>query len=130
VREVVNPIRDFCEAHPTIRRIVLSNGGIASQIFCRHFQDWFVSGELDANADERSQRAFARSLTKNKAAGGMPGSGGRKRRTITVVSALGVSGAAASYTYEEKREFWETNVYRPGLELFHASAQETKDRPE
>jgi hypothetical protein len=128
--EVANPIREFCRDHPAIRRIVLSNGAVASQIFCRHFADWFLSGELVAGSDDRSERAFG-GLTRRASkarAPAAPAKAGR-RKTIAVVCALGVSGAAASYTYEEKREFWEANVYRPGLALFRAGQRETGATP-
>jgi hypothetical protein len=126
VEEVPNPIRDFCDEHPTIRRIVIANGSTASKIFGRHFASWFASGELVPSDDDRSQRAFPRSLLR-KSSGRSPTSSSPSpspspSSPIAVVVAIGVSGAAASYTYEEKREFWETHVYRPGLELLQSRA--------
>jgi hypothetical protein len=119
VNEVPNPIRDFCDSHPTIRRIVIANGGTSAQIFRRHFAEWFESGELVvADGDERSQQAFGPALRssqkKKKASAPVKG---LEKRQIALVCAIGVSNAAATYTYEEKRDFWEENVYRPGLAL-------------
>jgi hypoxanthine-DNA glycosylase len=128
VNEHPNPIREFCDSHPTIRRIVLANGGTSAHIFRRHFADWFASGELVvADGDARSQQAFGSALRlsspKKKKTAETPSanvSGGAAaggKREIVLVCAIGVSNAAATYTYEEKRDYWEENVYRPGLAL-------------
>jgi hypoxanthine-DNA glycosylase len=128
VNETPNPIREFCDAHPTICRIVIANGGTSAHIFRRHFADWFASGELVvADGDARSQQAFGSALrlsSQNKektgktpsanVSGGAVAGG---KRQIVLVCAIGVSNAAATYTYEEKRDYWEENVYRPGLAL-------------
>jgi G:T/U-mismatch repair DNA glycosylase len=112
--EVPNDIRGFCQQHESIRRIVLANGGTGSTMFVKHFRDWFQSGELASADHEQSQKAFGRAVAKGRSASDgqaiVPPS-----RTITLVSALSVSPAAATYSYETKRDFWEEHVYRPGL---------------
>jgi hypothetical protein len=131
VNEISNPIREYCDAHPTIRRIVIANGGTSAHIFRRHFADWFASGELVvADGDTRSQQAFGSALRssspkkkkkKKQAANPSPTNVNNRvaggKREIVLVCAIGVSNAAATYTYEEKRDYWEENVYRPGLAL-------------
>jgi G:T/U-mismatch repair DNA glycosylase len=110
--EVPNDIRGFCQQHESIRRIVLANGGTGSSIFVKHFRDWFKSGELVAADHEQSQKAFGRAVAKGRSASD---DGQVPSRTITLVAALSVSPAAATYSYETKRDFWEEHVYRPGL---------------
>jgi hypoxanthine-DNA glycosylase len=111
-KEVSNDIRGFCQQNGSIRRIVLANGGTGSSMFLKHFRDWFQSGELVAADHEQSQKAFGRAIAK----AGTTGQARAPSRTITLVSAVSVSPAAASYSYETKRDFWEEHVYRPGLE--------------
>jgi G:T/U-mismatch repair DNA glycosylase len=110
-QEVPNDIRGFCQQNESIRRIVLANGGTGSSMFVKHFRDWLQSGELVAADHEQSQKAFGRAIVK----GGTSGQVTMPSRTITLVSALSVSPAAATYSYETKRDFWEEHVYRPGL---------------
>ena len=43
--EEVNDIRSFCKAHPTIRRIVFSNGQGQCKLFMKHFNDWWAEGD-------------------------------------------------------------------------------------
>ena len=122
MHERPNPIREFVAAAAAhggsnIRRIVLSNGGTSAKFFVKHFKDWLASGELVAAANDESQRAFGRALAKTTS--NESSSSGRQRQ-IEVVCALGVSPAAAKYTYEQKRDFWEEYVYRPGLEDWEA----------
>jgi G:T/U-mismatch repair DNA glycosylase len=121
--EKPNDIRGFCQQHAsTLRRIVLANGGTSSTLFTKHFRDWLESGELQAlEGHDASEKAFGKAILK--------GEGKRKKQggesvteadsnthKIALISALPVSPAAARYTYAEKRDFWETNVYKPGLD--------------
>jgi G:T/U-mismatch repair DNA glycosylase len=110
-KEVPNDIRGFCQQNKSIRRVVLANGGTGSSMFVKHFRDWFESGELVAADHEQSQKAFGRAIAKANTSGQVTA----PSRTITLVSALSVSPAAATYSYETKRDFWEEHVYRPGL---------------
>ena len=110
-KEVPNDIRGFCQQNESVRRIVLANGGTGSSMFVKHFRDWFQSGELVAADHEQSQKAFGRAIAKASASGPET----EPSRTITLISALSVSPAAATYSYETKRDFWEEHVYRPGL---------------
>ena len=104
--EEPNRIREFCQEHPSIRRIVFSNGGSSCTFFKKHFKGWLDSGQLIPGANEASQQAFKKwKPTANT-------SNGDK---IECISALAVSPAAAKYTYEEKRDFWDKYVYSPGL---------------
>jgi hypoxanthine-DNA glycosylase len=107
--DVANDIEGFCRAHPSIRRIVLANGGTGCQYFKKHFRAWLDSGELVPSSHSASQQAFKK----------WTGNTGKREsgvnRQITCISALAVSPAAAKYTYEEKRAFWEEFVYAPGL---------------
>lgn len=114
--EVPNDIRTFCQLHPSIHRIVLANGGTGSNMFNKHFKEWWKSGQLRPGEDEFSQGAFGNihaRLTKNAESGAI----------ITCISAISVSPAAAKYSYKEKRDFWEEHVYKPGLRDFEQSMQ-------
>lgn len=109
--EVVNPIREFCDEHPSIRRIVLANGSTTSALFKKYFKDWLSSGVFQAGEDKFSQKTFGKLVHRKS----------HLRATeprITIISAISVSPAAAKFTYEQKREFWETHVYQPGLADF------------
>lgn len=115
-REVPNDIRGFCEQHPSVRRIVLANGGTGSQMFVKHFRSWFATGELVAGEQEQSQKAFGKAIIRGKKQ--QTDNDDEPSRTITLISALSVSPAAAKYSYQEKRDFWDEHVYLPGLEEF------------
>jgi hypothetical protein len=100
----------------------LANGGTGSRIFAKHFGNWLGSGELVAGADKASQTAFAKKIetAKKKRAKESSdiadvGPGIPSSQPITLISALSVSPAAARYSYEQKRDFWEEFVYKPGL---------------
>jgi G:T/U-mismatch repair DNA glycosylase len=113
--EVPNDIRGFCEQHTSIRRIVLANGGTGSTLFVKHFRDWFEkTGELVAADHVQSQKAFNHAIAKGNKATHLIARD-PTCRTITLISAVSVSPAAARYSYQEKRDFWEEYVYRPGL---------------
>jgi G:T/U-mismatch repair DNA glycosylase len=105
--EVVNPIREFCDEHPTIRRIVLANGSTTATLFKKYFKDWLISGVFQAGEDEFSQRAFGKLVRREPLLL-------EAEPRITIISAISVSPAAAKFTYEQKRDFWEVNVYQPG----------------
>lgn len=105
-KEEPNDLRGFCDSHPTIRRIVLANGNTQSTIFNRHFKDWWLSGDLKPADNEHSIKNFKKfaKATKNF-----------ENAKIECVCALAVSPAAATYSYVQKRTFWEKYCYKPGL---------------
>lgn len=104
--ETPNEIWNFCKSHETVKRIVLANGGTGCTMFNRHFRDWWLSGELKPGSNAESKKAFDKFAKKTN---------NFRDAKIEVISALSVSPAAAKYSYEEKRKFWEDYVYRPGL---------------
>ncbi len=111
-KEEPNDLREFCQQHQTsLRRIVLANGSTQCTIFNRHFQDWWRSGELKPASNENSIRNFKKyaKFTNNF-----------EDAQIECVCAIAVSPAAAKYTYNEKRAFWEEYCFKPGL-LDHKS---------
>jgi len=114
--EAPNDIRGLCKQFPSIRRIVFANGGTGSQMFVKHFKSWLASGELQAADHEQSQKAFGRALAKTSS------DNRNERPRITLISAISVSPAAAKYSYNEKRDFWDEYVYRPGLLDFESDA--------
>jgi G:T/U-mismatch repair DNA glycosylase len=128
--EVPNDIRSFCALqYPTIRRIVFANGQTGSSLFCKHNKEWLASGELCAGADELSQRHLAKACSSSSSGGG----GGKKPKNadhdeeeeeepvqdakskIELIAAISVSPAAAKFSYQQKRDWWEKHVYQPGL---------------
>jgi hypoxanthine-DNA glycosylase len=124
-----NDIHSFCtEQHPSIKRIVIANGsGMASQLFIKHNKEWIMSGQIQPHPDHgATQNAFKRVCTDIKSKDTMifePLDRSQKNDTniITIVSAISVSPAAASHSYEQKRDFWEKYVYQPGLQDFYVS---------
>jgi G:T/U-mismatch repair DNA glycosylase len=116
--EIPNDVVSFCRTHPSIRRIVFSNGGTTARLFAKHFSDWLSTGQLVPYENEASLKGLGklvRSIQSNV---------GSKRdwtstHQITLVAALSVSPAAAGYSYSEKRDFWDEHVYRPGLALLN-----------
>ena len=112
--EVPNDIQGFCREFPSIRRIAFANGGTGAQLFVKHFKEWMASGELKAADHEQSQKAFGRALAKASK------DNMDNERCITLISAISVSPAAAKYSYDEKRDFWDQYVYRPGLADFES----------
>ena len=97
-----NKIRELAAQYPSLKRIVISNGGLAATTFVKSFPDWCQSGELQANNDEMSQKVLGKKLK------------GSTDAPITVVVAMSPSPAAASASYETKRDFWERHVFEPG----------------
>jgi len=119
-----NDIVGFCRAHPSIRTIVLANGGTGSSLFVKHFADWFATGQLVSAAEhEASQKAFGSAIKKHtkmlNGGDNMSREGWTSDYQITLLSAISVSPAAARYSYEEKRDFWDEHVYSPGLAMLH-----------
>ena len=104
--EEVNSIRDFCDEHPTIQRIIMANGAKQCAIFNKYFGDWWLSGELKPGENDLSQRAFKK-WTKP--------TDGFKNGKIKVYCMPGVSPAAASIPYEVKRDVFREYCYGPGL---------------
>ena len=111
--EVPNNIKKFCDENPSVKRIVFSNGKMQSDMFKKHFKEWWETGQLVPAVDSQSQAIFGKVYEKSRLKGNS-----RKTscdRTIECVCALAVSPAAASISYIQKREFWEANCYIPGL---------------
>lgn len=109
-QEEPNKIQEFCQEHPNIRRIVFANGGGACTIFKKHFKEWLDSGQLVPGANDESQRAFKKWTPDSNRT-----TCDHNSNQIECISALAVSPAAAKYTYEQKRDFWDKYVYSPGL---------------
>lgn len=114
--EIPNDIRGFVNEHPSIRQIVFANGAGTCKMFCEHFSEWLKSGELVAAPDEMSQKAFQKACRVPLVNEADDDEKEGRRRKITLTSAIAVSPAAAGWTYQQKRDFWEANVYRPGLQ--------------
>lgn len=112
-----NQVRQFCHQHrDSLQRIVLANGGTSSAKFSKHFRDWLESGELMALPNhEASLKAFGSSIQRGEKKRVKAGNSTAPTDKIILISALGVSPAAARYSYAEKRDFWEEHVYKPGL---------------
>lgn len=107
---VPNDIRQWCHDRKSIHRIVFSNGKSSFHQFAKHFKDWLKSGELVPSPHAASQEAFAKypvGATITPPA-----------RTIECIVAVAVSPALATYSYSEKRDFWEESVFKPGLQDF------------
>lgn len=111
--DIPNDIRSFCEVqHPTVRRIVLANGIKQSELFAKHFTSWWESGtlrpfaEVDSETKSGGVKAFQKFSKKTQHF---------SNSTIECIVGPGVSPAAASVSYEQKRIFYETHCYRPGL---------------
>ena len=109
--EVVNPIHEFCDEHPSIRRIVLANGSSTAALFKKYFKDWLSSGVFRAGDDAYSQKTLGKMVSRKPEVETI-------EPRIAIISAISVSPAAAKFTYEEKRDYWEANVYEPGLADF------------
>ena len=94
-----NDIQKFVEQHPTISTIALANGKSGLTFFVKYFSDWLESGKLILH----NQKVAPQSKVAINA--------------ITLISAPSVSPAAATVPFWEKRDFWETFVFAPGLKL-------------
>lgn len=119
--EFPNDIRGFCRDNRSIRRIVFASGGTSSKLFVKHFKDWLGEGQLVAGNDKASQNAFSRAIERARQQNDREkeqntDNGNRDDKLmITLITALSVSPAAATYTYQEKRDFWDEQVFKPGL---------------
>jgi len=126
-KEIPNDIPGFVAAHPSICRIVLANGGTGSTMFVKHFKTWIKRGCEEVTDTSKIQFVVADNDQSRKAFGKHVSDGGDDaqqpqdgRRKITLVTAIGVSPAAATASYEEKRDFWDAYVYQPGLQDFES----------
>ena len=97
-----NDIHAFCSAHPSIRRIVCCNGQGQVKIFGQHFPEWMASRQLVLSGQEETTQE---TTIADRAAAPH---GWTAPHTIELVPALSVSPAAAMYSYEEKRDFWDS----------------------
>ena len=127
--EEANKIRELVEENEHmhgLKRIVIANGTTGSKQFVKHFTNWFVDGKLCAASDEMSQRVFKTVMNKAKKANDNKKytEDLKNGRLIEVVCLPGVSPAAASISYVEKRDAWEKGCYNPGL----ADYQKWKDQ--
>jgi len=113
-----NNLREFAQEHyGTLRRIVIANGGTGCTLFVRLFKDWLGSGELQAlPGHEPSEKAFSKAIEREERRQNIEVPMGHKK--IDLICAIGVSPAAAKYSYEDKRSMWEQYVYEPGLADF------------
>lgn len=119
--EIPNDIRGFCNHHPSIKRIVLCNGSSSAVFFNRYFKDWWLADELKMGENKESIQAFQKfekMLMKKGDNEENNCSGMRKseENKIECICGIGVSPAAAKYTYVEKRDFYKEFCYDPGLE--------------
>ena len=94
-----------------IQRIIIANGTTGAKFFIKYFTNWFLEGNLCVANNDMSQKAFKSILNKmiNQK------SAGQHQHKIEIVVLPSVSPAAASITYIQKREAWETYCYTPGL---------------
>ena len=126
--EEANKIRELVEENEHmhgLKRIVIANGTTGSKQFVKHFTNWFIDGKLCAASDEMSQRVFKTVMNKAKKANDKKYDEDLKNgKLIEVVCLPGVSPAAASISYVEKRDAWEKGCYNPGL----ADYQKWKDQ--
>ena len=138
--EIPNNIREFCDCHPSIRRIVLCNGSSSVVFFNRHFKNWWLSSDkLQPGRNKESIQAF-RSLenlkkkendlstthndksshfdSKDNRVGEEYGNNtaNQDHNKIECICGIGVSPAAAKFTYVQKRDFYKKVCYDPGLE--------------
>ena len=117
-KDFPNDIRTFCQVqHPTVRRIVLANGLKQSELFAKHFHSWWESGRLrpfttvtNTPGTTVSTKSSVKAFQKFAKC-----SNNYSQATIECVVGPGVSPAAASVSYETKRDFYETYCYLPGL---------------
>jgi hypoxanthine-DNA glycosylase len=114
---VPNDIPAWCQSHPTLRRIVISNGSDAAKRFVQYFSEWLLTGVVVTGGSDNNRVDFvARNHPLSQAAFGSILSrrikqDSKPRQTIELVVAISPSPAAASKSYEEKRDFWRTHVY-------------------
>jgi G:T/U-mismatch repair DNA glycosylase len=113
-----NNIREFCLEHGTINRIIMANGAKQCDFFNKYFEQWWLDGGLRPGRNELSQKAFGKW---SKRTNGFQTSGSSTSRStegmrpIEVYCMPGVSPAAASVSYEEKRKEFQKYCYDPGM---------------
>jgi TDG/mug DNA glycosylase family protein len=105
--EQPNDLRGLCSQYSTIKRIVFANGFEQCRLFNRHFQDWWLSGELIPGSNEISQKAFKKYVLKTRDI---------QQSQIECICLPSVSPAAASISYVDKREQYKRFCYDPGLQ--------------
>jgi len=105
-QEQPNRIREFCKEHPTVKRIIFVNGGKQCTLFNKHFEDWWLSGELKPGGNELSEKAFKKFAKKINF----------ENASVECLCMPAVSPAAAGITYENKRAAFEDFCYNPGLQ--------------
>ena len=135
--ELPNDIVGFCQSFPSIRRVVLVNGGSGAKLLVRHLgsSPWLTEQDWTHADHPASEKAFGALLKRHRQQGregplftatsdvlkGIERLGAKASSPLVLVAALSVSPAAAKYSYVEKRDFWEQHVYRPGLDLLRTS---------
>ena len=95
-----------------IQRIIIANGTTGAKFFIKYFTNWFLEGKLCVANNDMSQKAFKSILNKMN---NQKSAGQQQQHKIEIVVLPSVSPAAASITYIQKREAWETYCYTPGL---------------
>ncbi|MGK3742509.1 MAG: hypoxanthine-DNA glycosylase [Bacillariaceae sp.] len=106
--EQPNPIREFCQEHPTIKRIIMANGSKQCTFFNKYFKDWWLSGELMPGRNDLSQNAFFKKWSKK--------TNGFENGRIEIICMPGVSPANALVPYDKKRDAYQEYCYNPGLD--------------
>ena len=105
--EQPNRIREFCQEHPTIKRIIMANGSKQCTFFNKYFKDWWLSGDLMPGKNDLSQKAFFKKWSKK--------TNEFKDGRIEIICMPGVSPANASLSYDKKRDAYQEYCYIPGL---------------
>ena len=113
--EMPNQIREFCQQHSTIKRIVMANGAKQCTFFNKYFEDWWMSGELKPGENELSRTAFKKWAKHKKHKHKTSRTNDFENAFIEVYCLPGVSPAAASISYEVKRDAYREYCYEPGL---------------
>ena len=106
-KEQPNPLREFCQDHPTINRIIMTGGAKQCEFLNKYFAEWWLSGELKPGNNELSRKAFEKNFSTE--------TDGFKNGRIEVYCMPGVSPAAASISFEVKRDAYREFCYNPGL---------------
>jgi hypothetical protein len=107
-----NNIREFCFKHKTIKRIIMANGAKQCDFFNKSFEQWWLEGGLKPGRNELSQKAFGNKWSKKT--NGFTQKKGMTRQ-IEVYCMPGVSPAAASVSYVDKRKEFQMYCYDPGM---------------
>lgn len=117
--EVANDIRWFAERHPSIRRIVMANGTSGKVFFQRHFADWWESGQLKTRPEVWTMPTPTMMTVGDDpdCVDTMMWEEDPYDSRISCVVAISPSPAASTYSYKEKRDWWEQFVYKPGLKM-------------